>query len=423
MNIPFKITYNTLLQTVGKVFTAASTIVVIAIITRSFPENVAAVGNYNTILSYVFIFYVFTDFGLNAIFVRETGADPEKQKNYFKNLLGFRLVSSILVAFLATAILAFTNHSSLVKLGIILALGLIITQSFVNTASALFQARIRYGFVLVVDIFWAISNVIFVYLAATNFNSILFVIIAVVLASVTRTVVALYLVRSQLGFLAFAFDTRLWRSIVLAALPIGFVAIFSQFNAQVDKQIVFLSQYKPALNISGEVAAGYYGLAYKIFEVAIVLPTYIMNVGFPLMIRRREESVASLLAFSKNLAAVLILLGVVGLVVGWFLAPWVVGILGVRGFEPSITTTRILLVGFPLFFITPLTLWLAITLNKLREMVFIYGFAAVFNLAANLVTVPQFGYNAAAVITIISELVIFLLSAGVLWMAFRREKL
>jgi len=85
MSIPFKITYNTLLQTVGKVFTAASTIVVIAIITRSFPENVAAVGNYNTILSYVFIFYVFTDFGLNAIFVRETGSDPEKQKNYFQN--------------------------------------------------------------------------------------------------------------------------------------------------------------------------------------------------------------------------------------------------------------------------------------------------------------------------------------------------
>ena len=421
MNIPFKITYNTLLQTVGKVFTAASTIVVIGIITRSFPENVAAVGNYNTILSYVFIFYVFTDFGLNAIFVRETGRDPEKQKNYFKNLLGFRLVSSILVAFLATAILAFTNHSSLVKLGIILALGLIITQSFVNTALALFQARIRYCFVLVADIFWALSNVIFVYLAATNFNSILFVIIAVVLASVTRAVVALYLVRSQLGFLAFAFDTKLWRNILLAALPIGLVAIFSQFNAQIDKQIVFLSQYKPALNISGEVAAGYYGLAYKIFEVAIVLPTYIMNVGFPLMISKKEEGAGSLLTFSKNLAAVLILLGVVGLVVGWFLAPWVVGILGVRGFEPSITTTRILLVGFPLFFVTPLTLWLAITLNKLREMVFIYGFAAVFNLVANLATVPQFGYNAAAVITIISELVIFLLSVGVLLIAFRSE--
>ena len=423
MSIPFKITYNTLLQTVGKVFTAASTIVVIAIITRSFPENVAAIGNYNTILSYVFIFYVFTDFGLNAIFVRETGTDPEKQKNYFKNLLGFRLVSSILVAFAATAILVFTNHSGLVKLGIILALGLIVTQSAVNTATALFQARIRYDFALVADIFWAAANVIFVYLAAANFNNILFIIVAVVLASTTRAVVALYLVRSQLGFLALAFDTKLWKNILLAALPIGAVAIFSQFNAQIDKQIVFLSQYKPSLNMSGEIAAGYYGLAYKIFEVAIVLPTYIMNVGFPLMIRRREESVGSLLTFSKNLAAVLILLGSVGLVIGCFLAPWVVGILGVRGFEPSITTIRILLVGFPLFFVTPLTLWLAITLNKLKEMVFIYGFAAAFNLVANLVAVPQFGYNAAAVITIISELIIFILSAGVLWMAFRSEKL
>lgn len=420
MDIPFKIAFNTGAQLIGKAATAISTIIVTILITRNF--SVGDFGSYTAILSYVALFYVFTDFGFNAIFVREAGGDQEKQKEYFKNLLALRLVVSILVAFVAIAILAFTAHSSLVKLGIIVGIGILITQSFVTTTLALFQARIRYDQALITDIFWAVSNLIFVYIAVTNFNSILFVILALVAGGLVRVLVALYLAKFQLGVLSFVFDTKFWWNMALAAFPIGLITIFSQFNAQIDKQVVFLANYKQSLNLNGEIAAGFYGLAYKIFELAIVLPTYIMNVGFPLMIRKKEEGTQSLINFSKNLGGVLFLVGTIGLAVGWFIAPLIVDILGAESFAPSVLTTRILLVGFPLFFITPLTLWLAIILKRTKEMVFIYGFVAALNLVANLIFVPAFGYNAAAIVTIISELVIFLLSLGVLFVYLRAEK-
>lgn len=421
MNIPFKIAFNTSAQLVGKAATTISTIIIIILITRNF--SLEDFGNYTAILSYIALFYVFTDFGFNAIFVRETGKNQEKQKEYFKNLLGLRLVTSILVAFLATAILAFTGHSSLVKLGIIIGLGILIAQSFVATSLALFQARIRYDQAAIADFLGALANVIFVYIAVTNFGSILFVIGALVLGNTVRVITALYLAKFQIGTLGLSFDKAFWQKFVFAALPIGLITVFSQFNAQIDKQIVFLADYKPSLELSGELAAGFYGLAYKVFELAIVLPAFIMNVGYPIMVQKVKAGREVLLEFSKNLGKFLLVLGIGGSVIGWFLAPFVIEILGDGKFSASILTTRILLVGFPLFFVTPLTLWLAVILKKTREMMFIYGFVAAFNVVANLVFVPNYGYNAAAVVTVVSELMILLLSVGVLLVTFRLEKL
>jgi len=420
MNIPFKLAYNTAVQLVSKIITASFTAVITYIIARNY--SVANFGNFTAILSYIALFYVLADFGFNAVFVRETGTDAEKQKEYFKNLLGLRLVTSILTAFAATAVLGFSGHPAIVKLGIIIALGLIIAQSFTATALALFQARIRYDQAAIADIFGAGANLLFVYIAAKNFDSILMVIVALVAGGAVRVIVALYLARFQIGVLAFAFNTVFWRRLVWAALPIGLIILFSQLNFQIDKQIVLLAHYKESLHLNGQVAAGIYGFAYKIFEVAIVLPSFIMNVGYPIMVKKKEESIDALFDFVKKLAKILLALGIVGLILGWLILPFIFKTPGLEKFSESIQTTRILLFGFPFFFITPITLWLAVTLNKVREMVFIYGFTATFNLVANLVFIPSFGYNAAAVITIISEILILALSVGVLSLVYRGER-
>ena len=421
MNIPFKIAFNTSAQLFGKAATTISTIIVTILITRNF--LVGDFGNYTAIFSYIALFYVFTDFGFNAVFVRETGSDKDKQKEYFKNLLGLRLVTTILVAFIAVAILSFTDHSNLVKLGIIIALGVLVAQSFVASSLALFQARIRYDLAVIADIFGALANVVFVYLAIINFSSILFVIWALVLGNFVRVVVAFYLVKFQIRVLSMSFDKIFWRKIMIAALPIGMITVFSQFNAQIDKQIVLLADYNPALGLSGDSAAGFYGLAYKVFELAIVLPAFVMNVSYPIMVGKSKEGIGVLIDFSKKLGLYMLLFGIGGLIIGWFMAPLAINILGGEKFSDSILTTRILLLGFPLFFVTPLTLWLGIILKKTKELLFIYGFAAIVNLVANLVFVPAFGYNAAAVITILSELLILVLSTGVLVLYLKTKKI
>ncbi|OGY24311.1 MAG: hypothetical protein A2172_00385 [Candidatus Woykebacteria bacterium RBG_13_40_15] len=420
MNIPFKLAYNTTVQFAGRFITAVSAAGITYLIASKF--SVGNYGIYTAILSFVSLFYVFTDFGFNAIFVREVGLDSEKQKSYFKNLLGLRIVTSVLVVFIAVATLSFTDYSGLAKLGIIIGLLLIVTQSLAATALAVFQAKIRYDQALIADTFGAVANLVFVYIAVVNFSNILLVILALVTGSAVRTIVALYLARFQIGDLEISFDWIFWKKIIIPAIPIGALAIFSQFNAQIDKQIVFLAHYKASLGLEGQTAAGIYGLAYKIFEFGVALPTFIMNVGYPLMIQKKEEGEEKLLNFSKKLGILLLIIGFLGLVSGWVLSPWVFNIPGLEKFSQSVPTLRVLLIGLPLFFITPVSLWLAISINKEKEMMFIYGFVAALNLVANLFFVPSFGYNAAAVITVVSEGLILLLSFGVLWLEIKKIK-
>src|SRR3990167_1187662 len=128
MNTPLRLTYSTLFQIFGRGATAFSTALVTFLVTRSLGVN--DFGNFTAILSYVTLFFVFTDFGINAIFVREVGDDERKQRDYYKNLLGLRLIGTIFAAFIATVILAFSEHSAIVKLGIILGLGILVAQSF-----------------------------------------------------------------------------------------------------------------------------------------------------------------------------------------------------------------------------------------------------------------------------------------------------
>ena len=150
-----------------------------------------------------------------------------------------------------------SSNPGLAKLGIIIGLLLIVTQSLAATALAVFQAKIRYDQALIADTFGAVANLVFVYIAVVNFSNILLVILALVTGSAVRTIVALYLARFQIGDLEISFDWIFWKKIIIPAIPIGALAIFSQFNAQIDKQIVFLAHYKASLGLEGQL--GYTG--------------------------------------------------------------------------------------------------------------------------------------------------------------------
>lgn len=420
MNIPFQIASNTFYQLLGRFLTSFSTVIVTIIITSNF--SIADFGNFVVITSYISLFYVFTDFGLNAIYVREVGNDKAKQANYFRNLIGIRVALSTVFAFLAVAILGFSNHSSQVKLGIILALGILITQSLSMSVLAFFQTKIKYQYALIGDFLYTLSAVCLVYFSAIFGSNILLVILALVIASFIKTSTLLYISKIRFDISGIEFDFKFWKKFIITALPIGLITIFSQINAHIDKQIVFLSSYNTNLGYDGAVAAGIYGLSYKVFEFAIVLPSFIMNIGFPIMIQKKTEGFSHLLNFSKKLGIILLSLGLLCLFIGWFITPFLIDILGQGKFIDSVYTTRILLFGFPLFFITPLSLWLAITLKKELEILFIYSFVAVTNIVLNLYFVPVYGYNAAALITILSELLLLFLTAFLLFISIRNKQ-
>jgi len=164
MRLRFKIAFNTLIQILGKIISASCTFLVTVLVARRF--GITGFGEFVKITTYVSLFYLIVDFGLNAVVLRDYQISNIKYqndklkikngrqdpKNIFDNLLGLRIVFALILIFLSLAILVFLPFNPLTlegftplsKLGIIILAPTILFQAIFVSANAVFQKNLRY---------------------------------------------------------------------------------------------------------------------------------------------------------------------------------------------------------------------------------------------------------------------------------------
>lgn len=422
MNLGLKLTLNTFAQLIGKFLTTGTTLLVTLLITHQLKEQ--GYGEFTAVTSFVALFYLAVDFGINAIFVRELGNKEEKIPIYFKNLLLLRLVISFVVIFLVLSSLSFLPYPSIVKLGIIIASLTILNHALHVSTNAIFQLKLRYDYPVISELFASGVIISLSFLSLQVSKSILPIIFAYAVGGLVRVGVSFFLASRYTEGVGFKKDDLIWRHLFLPAIPLGIVAIFSQVVGNIDKVIIALVPLNPSLDMSNIVAVGIYGLAYKIFEVILVFPTFVMNAAYPMMVRKKVEGLENLRKFAMKLGVILLVLGFAGSLFTYLSAPFIINFFkgGSEKFALSSHVLQVLGISFPIFFVSALTLWLTITLGKQKLLIFVYGFAAFVNLVMNLFLVPTFGYMASAILTIATEMIILFSTLFITLAAFRERK-
>lgn len=392
---------NTIFQFLSRVLSAVSLLAVTFLITRNLSKDIW--GDFIVVTSFLGLFTIVTDFGINAIFVKEISKKINLIQQYFDNLLSLRLFLSLISIFIALAVLSFLPYSSAVKVGIIFGLIIILLQSIFLSCSAVFQFKLRYDFFAIADILGSLSIIILVYLATYIKAELLTIIIIFIIGNFVKAMIGLAFVHKILGKISLAIDLSVWKILLFFSIPVGLTIVFSQFNANIDKQIIALTDFNDPTKTS-VVAAGIYGLSYRIFDFIIALATFGANALYPVLLQKRISDPTQFGIFAKKGIIALFILGVIGSVFGWILTPTLLNIFG--DYSESTKSLRILLLGIPLFYVTSLILWINIVLNREKFLPFIYGFATIFNLSVNLAFIPRFGYNFAAWSTLITEVLI-----------------
>jgi O-antigen/teichoic acid export membrane protein len=159
---------------------------------------------------------------------------------------------------------------------------------------------------------------------------------------------------------------------------------------------------------------GAYNLAYSIFQNILVIPAFIMNSYYPLMLRSLTSDPVQFKNHLKNAILLMLAMGIVGFIGLYILSHFFIGLLTGSGFEESVISLHILGVSLPAFFLSALLLWvmMAKKLYKLLLIIYLVGF--VFNLLANWYLIPTFSYIAAAWVTVSGEYLILLLQVLIL---------
>jgi O-antigen/teichoic acid export membrane protein len=389
---------NTFYQVFARGATAFIGFLITLIIARKF--GVLGYGDFTKITSYVALFYLVIDFGLNAFFLQYENAK-------FKNLFYLRTLISIGI-FVLLNLLAFllpynvatgSGFSETERLGIFIFSFGIFAQSIILSTSAIFQKKLNYFFYMVGMIVGSLTNLIVVFVFAFLNFSIFYILLAFVFSSFVGAFTLLLFTRQQIFPLSL--DKKFSIDILRNSWPLGLMLIFNLVYFRID--MVLLSILKTTSDV------GIYGLSYKFFDFLIALPLFLSNAVYPFLIKAKDNKM-SFDDLLKKYFLIFLALSFIVMIPFWFISP--LFSLIKSDFAASMLPFRILLLSLPFFFTTCFLQWALITLEKQKYLMYVYLFSTALNIILNVIFIPQLSYLACAIITLISEGVVFVFLVG-----------
>jgi O-antigen/teichoic acid export membrane protein len=336
-------------------------------------------------------------FGQDSLLTREVSKDPAKAGLYFANTIGLKLGLAIPILGLAVAGLALFSNRQTFIVALLLGLGAM-AELLMNTCFGVFQAFERLGPVALVTIlqrlFTATLGITLLYLGA----GVVTVSAVFLISGVLGLILAVVLVYTSFVRTRFRIDFSSWKGLMRAALPIGLGAIGALILFRIDT--VMLAFYKPSATV------GNYGAAYRLLEATLFFSWAISAAVFPVLARLKRDSEPSIAYISQSalkLAVAASLPLAVGAAV--FAAP-VIRMLYGPGYESADTALRLLAPTIALYPLAYLATSVLIAQNRVGSLGITYFLASLENILLNLVLIPRWSLNGAALGTSISQFLI-----------------
>ncbi|MDE2816459.1 MAG: flippase [Chloroflexota bacterium] len=359
-------------------------------------------GYYAHAVNLIGFFGPLTDFGLGVLLTREVSRRPDAAAVYFAIVQRVRMLLSVAAIPVVLLIMAGIWYADVVPANAILTAGLLavalIPANAAGTASSLFAARERMDYTALVQIATALFTVGLGTVAiALGWGYVGLAVTAFIANVVTAFVLLRALPREATG--RAPWDGQLARTLMLASLPLMLNALLNVIFFRIDIQVLAMAR-----DIS---EVGFYGAAYKYVEAFALLPSALVLALFPALSRIAPTDRAALQGIFNKALQFMLVLAVGGAVCFSWYATSFIWLIGGEKFLPHGATALAILIWFlPLSYVNAITQYVLIALDQQKWIAIAFALATAFNLITNIIFVPQYGYAAAAVTTVLSELVL-----------------
>ena len=406
-----RIARNSLAPILLNLFNRSIDFALAAVVLRILGPEDAGVYKYAIV---VFIWFdIFTNFGLNTFLTREVARDRSRAGYYFFNTSVLRIVLIIvgvlpLVAFLGARqsfVQPPLNQEALLALGL-LYLGLL-PNSLSTGMTALFYAFEKAEYPSAVSTIATINKAVFNVMAlALGFG-----IVGLAATSILTNFLTLaVLLHGGRGLLRTGdrqteprqrFNLRLLRSMVSESWPLMINHFLATIFFQID--IVLLE------SIRGSRIVGLYSVAYKWVAAINVIPAFFTMAMLPVMSRQAHEDRDALKRTYTLAIKLLLSIAMPTAILFTFFAYDLTRLLGGAEYLPDgAIATQLMIWSIPFGWVNSLTQYVLIALDLQRRITWAFIIAVTFNIVANLILIPRYGYQAAALTTIVSEIMLLL---------------
>ncbi len=412
MSIAKKILSNTVWQIAGRAVMALVSVVILKAISNYL--SVEGYGMYTAVYEFLAFFGIIADLGLFTIAVREMGKGTRSREFIAGNILGMRMSLATIAMSMAviTAFVIPKYSGTYIPAGVAIASISVFLAILHGTVSSVLQVEHKMqwstlGLVIgkLVSMSWMLAVIFYFFAGEPSSQSFNQLIIAGVVGNLCAFLFTLYFAL-KIEKIRPQFDREYWKEIATTALPYGLALVLNMVYFRIDSIML--------LFMRGPTEVGLYGVPMRVLEILSVIPVYFMNSVLPVLSRamtQSKEKVQRIIQMAFDflfMASLPIVVGVHLLaypIIFIIASPEFLSRLN-EGFYGSDIALQILTLAMAFSFMNSLFSYTIVAANKQSLLLWINGFAAIFNIGVNLIVIPMFGFRGSAVTTVATEALI-----------------
>lgn len=353
-------------------------------------------GRYSAVLAVLAIVAGLTEGGINTIALRELSATPDQRERdrMMGDLLGLRLLLSVLGIGLAVAFSAVAGYGPGLVLGTFLSgLGMLAILSQTLLAAVL-QSRLRFGWVALIEFLrQVVATGLIVLLVLLGAGVVSFLAVAIPAGAVTLGA-TLYLVRGTIA-LTPAFHPGRWVPLLRDTSVFALAVAVNSMYFRVTLVIMAL--------VTTAAETGYFAISFRVIEVLVGVPTLLIGAAFPIVARTaRSDRVRFEFAVGR-LFDLGVLVGALIALCLLLVAPFAVEVLTGSRTHPSVAVLQIQSGAIAASFIASATGYPLLALRRHRETLIANCLSLVVVVVLALALAPGLGAQGAALAAVIAD--------------------
>ena len=399
---------------IGSIIGSGSTFVIYIILARVL--GVENFGIFGSALSTASIFTLIAGMGISQFWLKIFGKEGWNGIRWVLPSIKLLILSFLMVIILLFIWAYFGPHSNLYKNILILIPFFILGQISVQLVHAKLQLEERYSFLAI----WQFSP---------NLSRLIIIITAIYISHYNIKVISVMYIYGIIGFIFFLLsiydlfsmhndnfrlkgheikektiqhDFPSMYIVMKESLPFGIASVFAFIYVQSD---IIMVKY-----LAGDSEAGYYNAAFSILTAIMIFPTVLYQKYFIPKFHRwaHYEKEKFFIAYKKG-NLIMALIGIFIMVLLLYISGWLIQALFGKEYYPTITLLKIIALAIPFYFISYSLGSTLVTMDNIKLKIKFMGFVAIINIILNIILIPQFLAQGAAIATLISNVCLFIL--------------
>jgi len=398
---------NIVAQIAGKIVLSIIGLFVITQLCRYL--SVDAFGSYTLAFSIVGFFCPLVEMGMNTIAVREISQGRASGASLLTGILLIKLALTVASVVIILLVCLAMNYSSEVRLMTIMA-SLTLVSTLLGTFE-IYLIVLQRMYILVVS--QVVSNLVL--LAA--------VIYMIKTGSRLQVIILTQVACAALTYMIIIFAIR--REIVLKKPDFSMMLPFGKSSLQQGISSIIVSYFNSIdmviiSKLIGTGAVAYYGAAYRIIGLMIFVPHAVMMSLYPILLHFKSRNDQDFNLVFRYSFYILMLVAIPAATWITLYADPLIRFIYTGKYEHAVSALQILVWSGVFTFASFLAGYTLVIINRQRFGIFVSLAALLVNVALNLLLIPYYGIEGAALVTVATELCVSLM---LYLYIYRHEKL